>query len=86
MSEVADAIEALLASEGWRLYSEHVKAEWSPAACWRKVKAAEGDLEKVDYTNGQVGLLMNWPTQEIARLRREEKEQEPSMSRGGYSR
>jgi hypothetical protein len=83
MSETADALEALLASEGWRLYAEHVKAEWSPAACWRKVKEAGANVEQVDYTNGQVGLLMTWPAQEIARARRAEAVNEPSMSRRG---
>lgn len=83
MSDTADALESLVASEGWRLFTEHVKAEWSPAACWRKVKATDGDLTKIDYTNAQVGLLMNWPASEVARLKRTEQVSEPTMSRRG---
>lgn len=68
-----EALEALLASEGWRLFREHVAAEWSPSACWKRVKKAGGsglELERVDFTNEQVGLLMTWPAEEIRRRKR----------------
>lgn len=88
MSERADVLEAMLTTQGWSLFQEHVKAEWGPAACWRKAKETQETdsaraIEKVDYTNAQVGLLMNWPHEEISRLRRVEERAAPSLSRRG---
>lgn len=71
MSDRIDALEALLASPGWQLYYERAKAEWGPSACWRKVKEQNGELAKVDYTNEQVGQLLEWPAQELMRLKRQ---------------
>lgn len=87
MNEKADALDALLKSEGWKLFSEFAAKEWGPAACWRKAISRGGDAEAmrvIDATNVNVGMLMNWPQEEIARLRRAEAEPEQSMSRGGY--
>lgn len=75
MSERANVLEGLLEHPGWREFVAHVAKEWSAAACWHKVKEAGGDIERVNYTNTQVGQLMNWPVQEIARERRMEQEQ-----------
>lgn len=79
-----EALESLLEHPGWKLFQEQAKAEWSPGACWRKVMEQGGNLEKVSYTNEQVGALMTWPAQEVARLKRAAQEPEPSLSRGGY--
>ena len=92
MSEIADALDALLKSEGWRLFAEHAKAEWGPGACWRKAKAVTASsisqneaIERIDYTNQQVGELMEWPQQQMLKLRREAAlaSREPAMSRRG---
>ena len=82
MSASADALDSLVNSEGWKLFKTHAAAEWSPGSCWRKVKEG-GDLEKVDYTNVEVGKLMTWPETELARLRRLEQAKEPTLSRRG---
>lgn len=85
MSDVTDTLESLLASEGWRLYTEHVKAEWGPGGYGRKVKQALTDararnedaaaaVDKVDYANEQIGDVIGWPRQELARLKRQEQE------------
>lgn len=83
MSDRADILESLLQHPGWKLFLDHVKSEWSPAACWRKVREEAGDLAKVDYTNGQVGLLVEWPAQEMAKERRERPMALPMSRRGG---
>lgn len=74
VSERASVLESLLEHPGWREFQAHVAREWSAAACWHKVKETGGDIERVNYTNTQVGQLMNWPVQEIARERRADAE------------
>lgn len=90
MSDTRNALEELLSHPGWHLFLEHVKTEWAPGACWRKAKEAHDDLgaalQRIDYTNQEVGKLMEWPKEEIARLLRQEQRPEPAMSRGGYTR
>lgn len=83
MSDRADALQAMVDSEGWRLFKAHVVAEWAPARCWVRVKEADGDLAKIDYTNVQVGQLMDWPLLEITREKRAEQTKEPTLSRRG---
>ena len=86
MSDTTDALESLLASEGWRLYMEHVRTEWSGAGYGRKVKDAVSTaranhddaaaaVDKVDYANDQIGDVIAWPKQECARLKRQEDAQ-----------
>ena len=88
-AEHADALEALLASAGWRVFYEHVLAEWSASACWRRAvvpTASVSDVNmmaKVVYTNEEVGKLMRWPADELARLRRAEQQPETSLGRRG---
>lgn len=84
MSDDLDALDALIASPGWRLFLEHVKGEWSPGACWRKAHETDADIPRIDYTNRQVGLLMDWPKAELDRLKRTERQSEAPVSRGGY--
>lgn len=91
MNERADVLDSLLKHPGWGLFAEHAIQEWAPAACWRKAKAAGGDkaaIALIDKVNEQVGLLVNWPKDELARLKRQEPEPEvvPIGGRGGYSR
>ena len=81
-AEHADALEALLASVGWRVFHEHAMAEWSASACWKKTMQG-GDMVKVAYTNEEVGKLMRWPADELARLRRAEQQPEASIGRRG---
>ena len=93
-AEHADALEALLASVGWRVFYEHVMAEWSASACWRRAVKEIGFgasdiasgveiMGKVSYTNEEVGKLMRWPADELARLRRAEQQPEASIGRRG---
>ena len=90
MSETADVLDALVNHPGWQLLLDQATKEWSPAACWEKAKevAFVGVLPleriaQVDYTNQQVGILLNWPKQEAARLRREEQKPERTATRRG---
>ena len=89
-AEHADALEALLASAGWRVFHEHAMAEWSASACWRRTTQISPtgippafDMAKVAYTNEEVGKLMRWPADELARLRRAEQQPEASIGRRG---
>lgn len=91
MSDRAAALESLVSHPGWQAFFEHAKEEWGPAGCWRKAKEMrEVDpvlgVQKIDYTNEQVGRLLAWPQDELARLMRAEASAEPALSRGGYTR
>jgi hypothetical protein len=86
-------LESLLEHPGWALFRDHVKAEWAAGACWRKVKdVASRDediasaMQRVDYTNEQIGQLMEWPKEEAARLKKQAEQTERQLSRGGYHR
>lgn len=88
MSDITDALEALIAHPGWRLFDEYVRKEWAGAGYGRKVKDAvshartHGEdaaaaVDKVDYANDQIGALIGWPKQEAQRLKRQETESDP---------
>jgi hypothetical protein len=92
MSDTTDALESLVTSEGWRLFMEHVRAEWANAGYGRKVKQALTEararqedaavaVDRVDYANDQIGDVIGWPKQELARLKRQEAEPEEAAVR-----
>lgn len=83
MSERRDVLEALLNHPGWALFYAHAKEEWGASGCWRKAKEQNLDLAKIDYTNQEIGALLEWPKHELDRLKRQETPIEPSLSRRG---
>ena len=85
--ERIEVFESLLQHPGWSLFIEHVKTEWGPAACWRKAREKQFNCDLVDYCNGQIGALVEWPKQERDRLHRQAHNpvyDQGGQVRGGY--
>ena len=94
MNEQAQMLEALLTSPGWRAFREHVYQEWGPSG-----EKYQAELDKaLDLTNNDAAAsqarqikaaqkaiqhLLEWPADELGRLKRAERPVEPVMSRRG---
>ena len=98
MTDTIDAIESLLESEGWRLVSALARKEWSErertgrrnALNDSDDKRALDKLRQITAAQEAVEWVLSLPSEEIARLRRQEQaSKEPqwnapeSMSRRG---
>lgn len=78
-----EELEALVASEGWRLFSEHCQADWGPAAYRRAVQAALGlvpssqraneeanrTVLQIEASAREVEKIVGWPASRIRELR-----------------
>lgn len=85
MSDTADALESLVASEGWRIITDRARAEWATRERQgRKTalndtddKRALDKLRQITAAQEAVEWVLELPTQEIARLKRMEQESPP---------
>lgn len=93
--EQADALEQMLASVGWQLFTAHVGVEWGPKAYAQKLKAAVQHarsvgsdtgkaIEIIDEANDAIAEAMRWPSEEVMKIRRQEQPVAHSPARGGY--
>lgn len=92
--EQADGLESLQAHPGWRLWVEHVDAEWGPnggqynAALDKALNLMDNDAAASQARQVRAGrrvieTLLAWPAEEVARLRRTPQGSEPAQSRRG---
>lgn len=74
-----DALQALLASDGWQLFQAFLEQEWGATAYARKIDhaitaakqardSAEGDICELGAACRAVRLAAQWPTQRLAAL------------------
>lgn len=84
MSDTTDALESLMRSDGWRILCDTARAEWAQRErVGRKNalndtddKRALDKLRQITAAQDAVEWLLNLPTEEVARLKRQEKEPE----------
>mgnify|MGYP001579304550 FL=1 len=92
--EDREALDALLAHPGWRLFRAHVGEAWGPVAYANRLKAALGHarsvgsdvaraIDGVDAANEAIAEIMRWPAEEVARARRAQEEPVASLGRRG---
>lgn len=90
-----EALDALLKSPGWKLFTEHLDGEWGPngktyqanmdkALDLTDAEAAASQARQVRAARLMVEKFGAWPAEELARLRRAVNEPEAVLSRGGY--
>lgn len=93
-AEDLEALDALLAHPGWRLFRAHVGEAWGPVAYANRLKAALGHarsvgsdvaraIDGVDAANEAIAEIMRWPAEEVARARRAQEEPVASLGRRG---
>jgi hypothetical protein len=94
MTEQAQHLEALLAHPGWQIFVKQVGEQWGPKGYATKIKAALYEARQagmdvgeavllVDKVNDAVGEIMRWPADELARLKRTERDVVASVGRRG---
>ena len=80
MSDEIDALEALTRHPGWARLTEHARAEWAVREFTAR-RNALGDtddkraldkLRQITAAQEAVEWVLTWPSQEIAKLRRQE--------------
>lgn len=92
--ERRDVLEALLTSPGWSVFVHHVETEWGPNGATYQQEldkaldltdsaAAASQARQVRAGRKVIEMLLAWPSQEIARLKRQEPDSEPVLSRRG---
>jgi hypothetical protein len=93
--ERIDALDSLLKSPGWKLFTEHLDGEWGPngktyqanmdkALDLTDAEAAASQARQVRAARLMVERFSTWPVEELARLRRVANEREAVLGRGGY--
>lgn len=94
MSEQTQILEALLDHPGWRAFTAHVTQEWGAQGVKYNAELdkaldltdpamAASQARQVRAGRIVIESLLNWPSEEIARLKRQEQQPEPSLSRRG---
>ena len=94
MNELAGQLESLLTHPGWQLFLDHVEADWGPAGVKYQSEldkalnllddnAAASQARQVRAGRKIIETLLAWPAEELARLTREDRVSEPTMSRRG---
>ena len=89
-----DALDALLASEGWRLLEAWIDQEWGAVGFASKVSKTLGDpqmnpalavaqLQQATVAQQAVTGIRQWPAQRIQQLKRQQVLPEATMSRRG---
>jgi hypothetical protein len=82
MSDTTDALEFLTRSEGWRILCDTARKEWATRErVGRKNALSDTDdkraldkLRQITAAQEAVEWLLNLPTEELARLKRQEVE------------
>ena len=94
MTDITEALDALLKSSGWQLFRAHYDAEWGPRGT-RYTSELEKALDLADpalaasqarqivSARKAIEQLMVWPSEELARLLRQQRPAEPVGSRRG---
>ena len=95
MSDTTDALEALVASDGWRLLCGLARQEWTERERTGRKNAlndtddkrALDKLRQITAAQEAVEWVLALPSEEIARLKRQELDptQEPASTRAGAS-
>lgn len=91
MSDTTDALESLIRSEGWRILCAHARKEWAEKErAGRKSalndtddKRALDKLRQITAAQEAVEWVLELPTQEIGRLKRQEQDP-PKPPEGMY--
>lgn len=79
---VADALDAMLRTPGWRIFWQHARQESGPEGYGRAVAQALASIgtgpdrqyevtaamDRIHFTADAINRLMAWPVEEIARL------------------
>lgn len=90
-----ELLESLVEHPGWKLFQAHIREAWGPTAYAHRLKAAIGTarqlgkdashaLECVDAGNDAIADAMRWPSEEVAKLKRQQQTPElASLSRRG---
>ena len=98
MNERADILESFLKHPGWQLFAEHVQHEWGPNGLKYNAEldkalnltddnAAASQARQIRAGRRVIEQLLTWPSDELARCKRQEpRVEEPMMARGGYHR
>jgi hypothetical protein len=94
VNETAQILESLLQHPGWRLFREHIDAEWGTngreyhaelekALDLLDNDAAASQARQVTSYRKRLERLVTWPSEELQRLKRAEQKPELTMSRRG---
>jgi hypothetical protein len=94
MNETVQNLESLLQHPGWRLFCEHIEAEWGKHGHLFHAEldkaldlidndAAASQARQIRSFQKRLVHLIVWPSEQIARFKRAEREQEVTMSRRG---
>lgn len=75
-----DALEAMVKSDGWRIYMEHVSRAWGPEACETQLRAARENVDP-DVLPFEINRILDtfdglradlrWPEARVRALRGE---------------
>jgi hypothetical protein len=70
-TERQQALQELVASDGWKLFLSHVEQQWGPSAVLDRIRVglSKGDTDTSKYVNAEALLreVMQWPNREFAR-------------------
>lgn len=95
MSEkTLESLEDLLQRPGWSLFWSYVRAEWGPNGEQYRAQldkaldltdndAAASQARQIRSAQKVIAGLLDWPKEEIARLKRQTQGSEPELSRRG---
>jgi hypothetical protein len=86
-----EALDALLRSEGWQIFTEHVRDEWGPLAFRRRMnlaiypharttdgqQAATMNAMEVETATRQIEVLISWVATRITQLEAGEETPQP---------
>lgn len=72
-----EALRAMLASDGWRIFTAMVAKEWGPAVVLRRIYAKEVSAEQIELSHKEVSRLMQLPAERILLLAPEKKSSNP---------
>lgn len=91
MSDVAELLESLIAHPGWRLFCDRVSLEYKTRERLGELNAlrdtddlrALNKLRQIVASQEAIAWALEWPKQELLRLKRQDTEPEPVLSRAG---
>jgi hypothetical protein len=63
-----EALRAMLASEGWQLYTKLVAQDWAPAVILRRIYAGDVTPAQIELTHKEVTRLMQLPAERVIQL------------------
>ncbi len=89
-----EALESLVTHPGWSLFVAHVEREWGAngvkyqseldkALDLTDAEAAASQARQIRAGRRVIETLVRWPSEELARLKRQDEKGEPTLSRRG---